>query len=72
MGNLIQRCVAWGGRHDFVTRSRVPGPNVFLDSVAENSFADIGPHHRWSTGVLFDNIYGGQIRAQNRKSHRQR
>ena len=68
MGNLIQRCVAWGGRHDFVTGSRVPGPNVFLDCVAENSFADIGPHHRWSTGVLFDNIYGGQIRVQDRKA----
>ena len=67
-GNLIQRCVSWGGRHDYVTGSRVPGPNVFLDCVAENTFADIGPHHRWSTGVLFDNVYGGQIRVQNRKA----
>jgi hypothetical protein len=46
----------------------VPGPNVFLDCVAENTFADVGPHHRWSTGLLFDNIYGGEIRAQNRKA----
>ncbi|WP_234735786.1 glycoside hydrolase family 55 protein [Tellurirhabdus bombi] len=68
VGNLFQRCAAWGGRHDYVTGSRVPGPNVFLDCVAENTFSDIGPHHRWTTGVLFDNIRGGQIRVQNRKA----
>ncbi|MFZ6010417.1 MAG: hypothetical protein ACOYXT_08700 [Bacteroidota bacterium] len=66
--NLFQRCVSWGGRHDYVTGSRVPGPNVFLDCVAENTFADVGPHHRWSTGILFDNVYGGEIRVQNRKA----
>ncbi|HTN19176.1 MAG TPA: hypothetical protein VL125_01830 [Pelobium sp.] len=64
--NLFQRCYADGGRHDFVTGSRVPGPNVFLDCLAINTTADIGPHHRWSTGLLFDNISGGQIRVQNR------
>lgn len=68
MGNLFQRCVSWGGRHDYVTGARVPGPNVFLDCLAENTFADVGPHHRWTTGVLFDNIYGGEIRVQNRKA----
>lgn len=66
--NLFQRCYADGGRHDFVTGSRVPGPNVFLDCLAVNTTADIGPHHRWSTGLLFDNISGGQIRVQNRGS----
>ena len=66
--NLFNRCVSWGGRHDYVTGSRVPGPNVFLDCDAENTFADIGPHHRWSTGLLFDNVRGGQIRVQNRKA----
>jgi hypothetical protein len=66
--NLFQRCIAWGGRHDYVTGARVPGPNVFLDCVAENTFADVGPHHRWSTGVLFDNIYCGELRVQNRKA----
>ncbi|HUH33127.1 MAG TPA: hypothetical protein VLZ28_04185, partial [Daejeonella sp.] len=63
---LFQRCITWGGRHDFVSASRVPGPNVFLDNVSENTFADIGPHHRWSTGQLYDNVYGGQIRVQDR------
>src|SRR5687768_12325690 len=64
--NLFQRCMTWGGRHDYVSGGRVTGPNVFLDCIAENTFDDIGPHHRWSTGLLFDNIYGGRIRVQNR------
>ncbi|WP_343303556.1 T9SS type A sorting domain-containing protein [Chitinophaga niabensis] len=64
--NLYQRCITWGGRHDLVSGSKVPGPNVFLDCSSENTRADIGPHHRWSTGQLYDNIYGGQIRVQNR------
>lgn len=66
--NLFNRCFTWGGRHDFVTGSRVPGPNVFLDCNAENTFSDIGPHHRWATGLLFDNVRGGQIHVQNRKA----
>ena len=66
--NLFQRCYTNGGRHDYVTGSTVPGPNVFLDSYATNTKADIGPHHRWATGVLFDNIEGGQIIVQNRKA----
>lgn len=64
--NLVQRCMTWGGRHDYVSSSKVPGPNVFLDCISENTFADIGPHHRWATGQLYDNVYGGQIRVQNR------
>lgn len=64
--NLFQRCITWGGRHDYVSGSKVPGPNVFLDCSAESTHADIGPHHRWSTGQLYDNVYGGQIRVQNR------
>jgi hypothetical protein len=66
--NLFQRCYTNGGRHDYVTGSTVPGPNVFLDSYSINTKADIGPHHRWATGVLFDNIQGGQIIVQNRKA----
>ncbi|MEO0899992.1 MAG: DNRLRE domain-containing protein [Bacteroidota bacterium] len=66
LGNLFQRCYTSEGRHDFVTSSRVTGPNVFLDCLAENTTNDIGPHHRWTTGTLFDNIMGGVIRVQNR------
>lgn len=66
--NLFQRCFARGGRHDFVTGSRVPGPNVFLDCVAIETNADAGPHHRWATGLLLDNISCGQLQVQNRKA----
>ena len=66
IGNLFQRCYAENGRHDFVTGSRVTGPNVFLDGLAERVNSDIGPHHRWATGTLFDNLRGGSTRVWNR------
>jgi hypothetical protein len=66
VGNLFQRCFTRNGRHDFVTGSQTPGPNVFLDSLATQTHDDIGPHHRWATGLLFDNVKGGLIRVQNR------
>jgi len=65
-GNLFQRCYSKDGRHDFVTGSRVAGPNVFLDGYALNSLNETGPHHRWATGTLYDNIYAGIIAARNR------
>ena len=68
LGNLFQRCYAKSGRHDFVTGSRVTGPNVFLDGLVEDARSDIGPHHRWATGTLFDNIRGASIRVWNRGS----
>jgi hypothetical protein len=66
LGNFFQRCYTYDGRHDYVLGSRVTGPNVFLDSYAEKTNSDIGPHHRWSVGSLFDNILGGQSRVQYR------
>ncbi len=66
LGNLIQRCYSKNGRHDYVTGSRVAGPNVFLDALAESAQSDIGPHHRWATGILFDNIRAGSTRVWNR------
>jgi hypothetical protein len=65
--NLIQRCYNRGGRHTFVVGAQVPGPNVFLDCVAEGDSNDSGPHHRWSTGILYDNTKGYMLRAQNRR-----
>jgi hypothetical protein len=53
---LVQHCRARGGRHDFVMHSTAAGPNVFFDCVAEDVHADSGPHHRWSVGVLYDNV----------------
>lgn len=65
---LVQRCSARGARHTFVTGSRVPGPNVFLDGRAVQSHADSGPHHRWAVGTLYDNITDdNQLRVQDRQ-----
>ncbi|MEQ1762584.1 MAG: hypothetical protein ABL984_05480 [Pyrinomonadaceae bacterium] len=54
--NLVLRCEAESGRHDFVVGGRVPGPNAFVHCSASNTFASSEPHHRWSTGGLFDNV----------------
>ena len=54
--NLIQRCVANAGRHEFVTQQKTAGPNVFVDCVGYNSKSLSGPHHRYSVGTLFDNV----------------
>ena len=67
LGNLFQRCYSRGGRHNFVTGSRVTGPNVWLDSIAINNHNDDGPHHRWATGLLFDNVSGEELAVQNRR-----
>src|SRR5829696_1672044 len=65
--NLFMNCHATDGRHDFVTGARVHGPNVFVNCTAKKTHADIGPHHRWSMGTLYDNIVtDGEINVQDR------
>ena len=65
--NLFINCHATDGRHDFVTQARTRGPNVFYNCTAKRTHADIGPHHRWSTGTLYDNIQtDGEINIQDR------
>ncbi|PYF72758.1 hypothetical protein [Pedobacter nutrimenti] len=65
--NLFMRMKTTYGRHDFVTGAKVLGPNVFLDGLASHSQSDIGPHHRWSAGTLYDNIItDGDIDIQDR------
>ncbi len=64
---LVQNCSTRNGRHDFVNGSRTCGPNVFYNCSATLQHSDIGPHHRWSTGILFDNLTGnGSMDVQNR------
>ena len=64
---LVQNCATRDGRHDYVNGSRTCGPNVFYNSSSTLQNSDIGPHHRWSTGILFDNLTGnGSIDVQNR------
>jgi hypothetical protein len=65
--NLFINCHATDGRHDFVTQSRTNGPNVFYNCTAKRTHADIGPHHRWSSGTLYDNVVtDGEINIQDR------
>jgi len=65
--NLFQNCYTTEGRHDYVTGGRVCGPNVFTRCTARNTHADIGPHHRWATGTLYDLIDSdGEINVQDR------
>jgi hypothetical protein len=65
--NLFMNCHATDGRHDFVTGARTNGPNVFYNCTAAKTHADIGPHHRWSSGTLYDNITtDGEINIQDR------
>ena len=65
--NLFIDCFASGGRHDFVTGARACGPNVFYKGKSINAQSDIGPHHRWAVGTLYDNIItDGEINIQDR------
>ncbi len=65
--SLVQNCTTRNGRHDYVNGSRTCGPNVFYNSTATIQHSDIGPHHRWATGILFDNLTGdGRMNVQNR------
>jgi hypothetical protein len=64
---FFQRCFSQDSRHDFVSGSRTRGPNVFVDCYANRSNADTGPHHRWATGILFDNVFSSeQLSVENR------
>ncbi len=67
--SLVQCCYTHRGRHDFVLHARVPGPNAFVDCLADNAFSDTGPHHRWSVCTLFDNVIvkGNAINVQDRQ-----
>lgn len=65
--NLFMDLETTEGRHDYVTGAKTCGPNVFFRSKSRNTHADIGPHHRWSSGTLYDNIdTDGEINVQDR------
>jgi fibronectin type 3 domain-containing protein len=67
---LFQRCLTRGGRHDYVSGSLTPGPNVFVDSLALEAKSDIGPHFRYATGELYDNLSSNNsINVQNRLNY---
>jgi len=66
---LVYRCFSEKGRHDYVVGSRESGPNAFVLSEARDAYSVSEPHHRWGTGILYDNIVlknGGALQAVNR------
>ncbi|KAI1314440.1 hypothetical protein EDD11_002184 [Mortierella claussenii] len=63
---LVKRCYATNARHDFLTGGLTPGPNVFVDSQGDNANNDAGPHSRWATGTLYDNIHSHGFNIRNR------
>jgi hypothetical protein len=63
--NLVQRCTAEQARHAFVTDARTAGPNVFHDCAASECLGCAETHHRWASGVLFDNVRA-PVAIQNR------
>jgi hypothetical protein len=57
---LVQRCYSRGARHAYVTN----GPkssNIFLHSYSKNGHLSSEPHQRWSSGILFDNVYSDSM-----------
>lgn len=65
---LVQNCYTDEDRHQFVTQSLTTGPNVFVDGRSDTAKSDAGPHHRWATGALWDNVTvnGNALNIQNR------
>ncbi|KAF9903098.1 hypothetical protein EC991_004225 [Linnemannia zychae] len=63
---LVKRCFATDSRHDFITGAKTSGPNVFVDSEGIRANNDAGPHDRWTTGTLYDNIHSYQLNVLNR------
>ena len=53
---LIRNCTSDQDRHQFATGAQIPGPNVFSRCTGTNASADVGPHQRWATGTLYDNV----------------
>lgn len=67
--SLFYKCYTEEARHAFAAGSRLTGPNAFVECTAWKSSTISEPHHRWCTGLLYDNITlkeGGQLGALNR------
>lgn len=65
--HLIYDCYSEDNRHDFAIGSRETGPFAFVKCTAVRG-GQSEPHHRWSTGILYDNVVtkDGTLAAINR------
>lgn len=67
--SLFSYCHASEGRHDYITGAKVCGPNVFTNCTAVDASNDIGPHHRWAVGTLYDVVTTeGEMNVRDRAS----
>src|SRR5437762_1423689 len=66
--NLAENITEHGVYHAVALGATVPGPNVISNLFADGTGSDCGPHQRWSTGGLFDNVtvVGNDLQANNR------
>lgn len=64
---LVQNCKCDDDRHQFVCGARASGPNVFLRCTSTKARSDAGPHQRWASGTLYDNVkVAGDLNIQDR------
>jgi hypothetical protein len=64
--NLIQRCYADEARHSYVPGPRLSGPDVILDVLSRRDIEHSGPHQRYASGQLMDNLSVPRITVNNR------
>ena len=53
---LVRDCTCEYDRHGFATSKLTAGPSVFLNCTMYNAEQEAGPHQKWATGFLFDNV----------------
>jgi hypothetical protein len=65
---LLLRCWSDEGRRDFAVGHCAPGPNAFVNCIANRTHGDSGPVESWAAGVLYDNVRidGGALVLDNR------
>lgn len=64
---LFINCNGDHDRHGFVLNGTTCGPNVYTGGRLTNMYSDIGPHNRFATGGLYDNLFtDGSADVQDR------
>lgn len=67
---LVTDCKSYGSRHGFSSASKACGPNVFLRcEEIDGKGGDCGPHMRWASSVLYDNVRTNQLLRVHDRSY---
>ena len=54
--HLFKDCTCEFDRHGFATGAKAAGPSVYLNCTLKDYEQDVGPHLKWATGFLYDNV----------------